>query len=158
MVQLIEQRSPSPDPQIGLPRRSDRSHRVLVRIELATGASALLCGGLLALRPDGSLLRLPTSVLDGGPFADWRLPGIALSVLVGLGYLVAGALERRRCPHSRVLSVVAGLGLIVFESVAGAWLGFHPLQAVFMGVGVAVISLAVTSLAAVDTQHVTFSP
>lgn len=153
MVQLIEQRSPCPDRGIRLPQRSDLSHRVLVRIELATAGSALLCGGLLALRPDGSLLGLPGSVLDGAPFSDWRLPGILLAGLVGLGYLVAGALEWGRYPHTHVLSVLAGLGLVMFEAVEWAWLGFHPLQAVFMAVGVAVIALA-----AVDTAPVESSP
>jgi hypothetical protein len=115
-----------------------------VRTELLTGGSALLCGGLLAVRPDGSLLGLPTSVLVDGPFADSRLPGLALGGLVGVGYLVAGAVEHGRYRHSAKLSLVAGVGLVCFEAVEWRWLGFHPLQAVFMGVGAAVVALALT--------------
>jgi hypothetical protein len=120
-------------------------HRWLVRVELATGGSALLCGTLLALRPDGSLLGLPTRVLVGGPFTDWRLPGLLLAGLVGVGYLAAGAWERQRYPYRRELSILAGTGLVVFEAVEWRWLGFHPLQAVFMGVGAGVVSLAVSA-------------
>jgi hypothetical protein len=127
----------------GLNTRGIRAGRILVRLELATGGSALLCGGLLVLRPDGSLLGLPTRVLVGGPFADWRLPGLLLAGLVGVGYLAAGAWQRGRYPYRRELSVLAGIGLVVFESAEWAWLGFHPLEAVFMGVGAAVVGLAV---------------
>ena len=125
--------------------RQDRAGRILVRLELATGASALLCGGLLAVRPDGSLLGLPTRVLVGGPFADWRLPGLLLGGLVGVGFLAAGTWQRGRHPYHRELSVLAGAGLVVFETVEWRWLGFHPLQAVFMAVGAGVAGLAVAA-------------
>jgi hypothetical protein len=124
--------------------RRCRTRRTLVAVELLTGGSALLCGGLLAIRPDGSLLGLPTSVLDDGPFADWRLPGLLLGGLVGAGYLTAGTWEQRRYEGGTELSVFAGLGLICFEAVEWRWLGFHPLQAVFMAVGAAVVGLAIT--------------
>ena len=64
-----------------------RARRALIAMELLTGGSALLSGGLLAIRPDGSWLGLPTQVLVGGPFADWRLPGLLLGALVGVGLL-----------------------------------------------------------------------
>jgi hypothetical protein len=131
-----------------VPTRRGRAHRSLVAAELLTGASALVCGGLLALRPDGSLLGLPVRVLAGGPFSDWRLPGVLLGGLVGVGYLGTGALERGRYRWSGQLSVLAGAGLIAFEVVEWRWLGFHPLQAVFMVVGVGVAALAVADLAA----------
>jgi hypothetical protein len=130
------------------PARRVGAHRLLVATELLTGGSALLCGGLLAARPDGSLLGLPASVLAGGPFSDWRLPGLLLGGLVGVGYLGAGALERGRYRWSRPVSVLAGAGLVAFEAVEWRWLGFHPLQAVFMVVGAGVAGLATAGVAA----------
>ncbi len=127
----------------GIRTRGERSRRVLSGLELGTGASALVCGGLLAVRPDGSALGLPLQVLEGTPFTDWRLPGLLLTGLVGGGYLVAGTWERRRWSHRRALSVLAGSGLVLFEVVEWSWLGFHPLQAIFMGVGATVVALAV---------------
>lgn len=120
----------------------DRSRRVLVIVELATGGSALICGGLLAMRPDGSLMGLPTRVLVEGPFTDWRLPGLLLAGFVGVGYLTAATSQRWRYAHTAELGVLAGAGLVLFEAVEWAWLGFHPLQAVFMAVGAGVIALA----------------
>jgi len=94
------------------------------------------------MRPDGSLMGLPAQVLVGSPFADWRLPGLLLGGLVGVGYLVAGAAEHRHHRRCRELSVLAGVGLVVFEAVEWRWIGFHPLQAVFMAVGAGVVLLA----------------
>jgi len=124
---------------------SERARGVLVKVELATGGSALLCGSLLVLRPDGSLMGLPMRVLADGPFADWRLPGLLLSGFVGVGYLAAGAWQRQRYAHGRELSMVAGAGLVAFEAVEWRWLGFHPLQAVFMAVGAGCVGLAVSA-------------
>jgi len=122
-----------------------------VPVELLTGGSAVLCGGLLAIRPDGSLIGLPTRVLVGSPFVDWRLPGLLLGGLVGAGYLTAAAVERGGSyRHGSGLSVLAGVGLIAFEAVE--WLGFHPLQAVFMGVGAGVVGLAVAAEAAEKSE------
>ncbi len=145
MNQLIVPDRPGVHPESQRAVRGGRAHRVLVRLELGTGASALVCGALLAARPDGSLLGLPPQVPGGGPFQDWRLPGLLLAGFVGVGYLAAGAGERRRLRRARDLSVVAGSGLVLFEAVEWAWLGFHPLQAAFMAVGVAVVGLAVTA-------------
>jgi hypothetical protein len=122
--------------------RTRLARRALLTIELATGGSALVCGGLLVVRPDGSLMGLPMRVLKGGPFTDWRLPGLFLGGFVGLGYLAAGGWERGGYPRSREVSVLAGVGLVAFEVVEWRWLGFHPLQAVFMGVGAGVVCLA----------------
>ena len=130
-----------------------RARRLLVPVELLTGGSAVLCGGLLAIRPDGSLIGLPTRVLVGSPFVDWRLPGLLLGGLVGAGYLTAAAVERGGSyRHGCGLSVLAGVGLIAFEAVEWRWLGFHPLQVVFMGVGAGVVGLAVAAAAAEKSE------
>ena len=109
-----------------LSTRRARSQRVLVTVEPSTGGSALVRGDLLAIRPNGSLLGLPTSVLVDGPFNGWRLPGLLLGGLVGVGYLAAGTVEHGRYRHSAQISAVAGAGLVCFEAVEWRWLGFHP--------------------------------
>lgn len=142
MRDVASQRWPDVPDTTGQHAGRDRSRRVLVIVELVTGGSALLCGGLLVLRPDGSLLGLPARVLANSPFTDWRLPGLLLAGFVGVGYLTAAMAQRWGYPHSAELSVLAGAGLVVFEAVEWAWLGFNPLQAVFMAVGAGVIALA----------------
>ncbi|WP_404383008.1 hypothetical protein LL946_17590 [Knoellia locipacati] len=135
-------------PQTRAPVRRADEHvgswrrRVLSGLLLATGSTALVCGGVMALDPDGTPLGLTAEFLQGSPFDDWWLPGLALGGFVGVGHLVAGTsvLQRRR--HSRELSLLAGAGLVAFEAVEWAWMGFHPLQPVFMVVGATVVGLA----------------
>lgn len=121
---------------------TDRLRRVLVAVELATGAAALACGALLAATPDGSLLRADPAVLAGTPFTDWRVPGLLLAALVGGGYLVSGWWQRGNRWHARELSIFAGAGLVAFEAAELGWIGFQPLEAVFAVVGAGVIVLA----------------
>ena len=122
--------------------RSDLRQRILVGLELFTGSTAVAGGVLLAAKPDGSLLRADPVVLASSPFEDWRLPGILLATLVGGGFLVAGVWKWRGWWHARELSVVAGAGLVCFEAVEVAWIGFQPLEAVFALIGAAVCFLA----------------
>lgn len=116
--------------------------RVLSGLELFTGATALAGGLLLAVAPDGSLLAADTQALVNSPFTDYRWPGILLATLVGGGYLLTGAWQRRDRRGARALSVLAGFGLIAFEASELLWLGFQPLEAVMALVGAVVVALA----------------
>jgi peptidoglycan/LPS O-acetylase OafA/YrhL len=122
--------------------RSRRPIRVLVGLELFVGGTALIGGLLLAIAPDGSLLAADPAALHGSPFTDYRLPGLLLAALVGGGYLLAGWWQRRAGRGARALSVFAGAGLVTFEGAEVLWLGFQPLEAVFVAVGGTVAVLA----------------
>jgi hypothetical protein len=56
----------------------------LCLLHLFTGLSALGGGGMLIIRPDGSLLGMNTSFLKGTPFTTYLLPGWILLVLLGI--------------------------------------------------------------------------
>ncbi len=116
--------------------------RLLVPLELVTGVAGLAGGLLLALAPDGSLLGADPGVLAGSPFTDWRWPGVLLAALVGGGFLVSAGWQGRHGGHARELSMAAGAGLVLFEAVEVAWIGFQPLQVLFILVGLAVVALA----------------
>ncbi len=119
-----------------------RPRRVLVGLELFTGTTALAGGVLLAVAPDGALLKADPAVLAGSPFPDYRWPGVLLATLVGGGYLVTGFCTWRSGRRARALSVVAGGGLVLFEATELRWLGFQPLEAVFAVVGAVVATVA----------------
>jgi hypothetical protein len=121
-------------------RRGGRA--LLIGLELGTAAAALVGGALLAVRPDGSFLDAPLTALSGSPFRDWRPPGLLLATLVGGGFSATGIWQWRRGSHARELSVPAGLGLVCFELVAVAWIGFKPLEVVFALIGATVCVLA----------------
>jgi len=122
--------------------RARAGRRALVALELGTGAAGLAGGALLMAAPDGSLLHADPAALAGTPFRDWRMPGALLAGLVGGGFVLAGWWQWRNHRYARELSLIAGAGLIVFEAVEWAWIGFQPLEAAFAGVGVTVIVLA----------------
>ena len=123
-------------------RRSRAVRRALAALEFVTGAAGVVGGVLLVAAPDGSLLRADPSVLAGTPFGDWRVPGVLLAVLVGGGFLVAGWWQWCDYRYARELSLLAGAGLIGFEVAELAWIGFQPLEVLFVFVGLVIVGVA----------------
>jgi hypothetical protein len=117
----------------------------LARVGLLTGAAALVESALLTARPDGLLLHADQAVWLGGPFSDWRVPGLLLAVPVGVGWLAAGTRQWRGGRYARHLFVIAGLGLVLFEAAELDRVGLQSLETVFAGVGVLVFILAARS-------------
>lgn len=117
----------------------------LIGIEAVTGAAAAIGGALLIARPDGHLIGARTSALTGSPFDTWLVPGYLLLVLVGGGFLATAAYVSLGGRFARAVSILAGLGLVLFESFEVAWLGFQPLELVFIVVGLGVALSASTS-------------
>lgn len=116
--------------------------RLLVPLEIMTGAAGLAGGLLLAIAPGGSLLRADPAVLAGTPFPDWRWPGVLLAVLVGGGFLVSGGWQWHGGRHAHELSMTAGAGLVLFEVAEMGWIGFQLLQVLFTLVGLVIIVLS----------------
>jgi hypothetical protein len=125
--------------------RRDGVERTLIGILILTGVAAVTGGVLLAIRPDGSLLRANMSALAGTPFADWRIPGILLATLVGVGGLGAAMWLVIGGWHARELVCLYTIGLLTFEIVEWVWIGFQPLEAVFGAVALASLLLTLTS-------------
>ena len=64
--------------------------------------TALLSGIMLISNPDGKIMNLSVSLLEGTPFKDFTIPGVLLAVLVGGTNLLAVF-------FNRCFSLVAGL-------------------------------------------------
>lgn len=147
--------SRSADPHAADHHTADRrsaAERTLLGLQFGTAAAALAGGILLAVRPDGAFLHADPQVLRRTPFTDWRLPGLLLAAGCGGGYLVSALLTLRRHRAARPVAVAAGTALIVLEAWEVAFVEFQPLEAVFAGVGAAVVVLALRPSPAATRQ------
>jgi menaquinone-dependent protoporphyrinogen oxidase len=116
------------------------SRTAIVSLCLAAGLSALGGGACLVARPDGSLIRMPLSVLAHSPFHDFLVPGLLLLVIVGAGNTWSAILHLRRSDGASMVSAVTGLALVVWMLVEIAMLrSLHPLQAAYLVLGVAIV-------------------
>lgn len=81
--------------------------KILQGIHRFLGVSAIVSGILFLLDPLGGLLAIPIEELEGTPFTDYRIPGLLLFVLIGLGNSIAFYVNRRQrglVPYSAIFS------------------------------------------------------
>ncbi len=95
------------------PRAEARPVYAPARWALATlcfvvGIAAVFGGLGLALRPDGSLLRIPVSYLEHSGFESFLVPGLLLFGMIGIGHLAVGWLVLRHSEHADLAALVAG--------------------------------------------------
>jgi hypothetical protein len=87
---------------------------------------------------------MPISMLAGSPFDDFLLPGLILLLVLGIVPLcVSWGLWRPR-PWAWHGSVFVGASLVVWIAVQVAMVGYRgdpPLQAIYGGLGVAILAL-----------------
>ena len=63
---------------------------LLIIMHFFMGFGGVVSGGGLILSPDGKLLGMTVSILEGSPFPDYLIPGIVLFLFVGLYSVFAG--------------------------------------------------------------------
>lgn len=118
--------------------RGQRLNRVVLLIlELFLGVTATIGGiGILAdwwgLSPDW---------LDGSPFSNYTVPGLAL-VAVGAIALVGAFLLLRYHPTGLPISVAAGTAIVIYELVEAAVVPYHWLQVFYAVLGLLIILIA----------------
>jgi len=105
----------SPQPVAARPHR-----HVLAPLCWLVGVTAVLGGGLLVARPDGSLLRASPALLVHTPFSTFEIPGLLLALVVGILHLAAAFSIAHGTRHARAVAVAAGgvlLGWTIAEMV-----------------------------------------
>lgn len=110
---------------------------------LLLGIPALISGSLFVMRPDGSLIEAPLSLLERTPFADFLWPGIILGGMFGLGSLLAGLTIKREWRHGFRFAQVIGAGHVVWILFQLHWFDERSfLQPALASLGLAIFVLA----------------
>lgn len=117
------------------PRRRTIAAWALLALLLLQGLGGTAGGLSLSLRPNGSIMRMPVSYLEGSPFADYLVPGLVLLVVLGIAPLVAIVALWLRRAWGWYLAFAIGCGLVIFEIVEVRFIPFSWLQPVFGVVG-----------------------
>ncbi len=130
---LVRRAEPIPAP------RMDAAGKTAVGLLVLLGLGALAGGIALSVRPDGSVMHMPVSLLAGSPFPDYLVPGLILGGLFGVGSFAVAAMGigcRRVAPF---LAFALGCGQMIWIVVELAVIRsvsvLHPL---FFGVGLAI--------------------
>ncbi len=86
----------------------------------------------------------PVEMLEGSPFKDYTIPGLALGLIVGGGALIAAILLIRKNKFAPLTSAFAGLIIMVFEFVEVLAIGFPEgaagfMQLLYFGLGMVIV-------------------
>jgi hypothetical protein len=119
------------------PRRPAAVWALLVLL-VVQGLAGLGGGLSLTIAPDGSILRMPTSLLEGSPFPDFLLPGLILLLVLGVLPLIAAVGLWRGRRWAWYAAFVVGCGLMIWILVELTIIPYDVLQPVFGGVGMAI--------------------
>jgi hypothetical protein len=117
-----------------------------IALEILLGVGAVGGGIALMAGPNGEIIPLPVSALAGSMFGNYFVPGAILFAILGIGPLGAAILAWRRHPVAPVLAFATGGALLIWLVVEIAVVGYAndpPLQAVYLGLGVAITVVGV---------------
>lgn len=107
------------------------------------GITAFLSGLVMISNPDGSLMGLPLSWLEGTPFKDFRIPGMILAVVVGGVNLAAVFFNLKRQANRYNWATAGGIiisGWIIIQMILiGA---VHWLHLFYLAIGILIVLLA----------------
>ena len=122
----------------------DRWGRLTVGLLVFLALGALGGGAALVAAPDGSIMQMPLSMLEGSPFPNYFVPGLILGGLFGLGSLVVAALGLRRARVAPFLAFAIGVGQMIWIMAELAIIkGVSILHPLYFGVGLAIAAAAV---------------
>lgn len=114
-----------PRPQVVLAQRSSAQRWLLAVLLFFVALTAIGGGATLTLRPDGSLMEAPPSMLRYSPFASFLIPGLLLLVIIGGGNAIAGLLVARNSRLAGYAAFFAGSALLVWISTEMILLRSH---------------------------------
>ena len=118
---------------------------ILLILLLVQGLGGVGGGLSLVLKPDGSVMGMPVSHLDGSPFSDYLIPGLILLLVLGVPPLVAAAGLWVRRSWAWYVAFAVGCGLMIWILVEITIIPYDPLQIVFGVIGALIVLVSLTA-------------
>ena len=112
---------------------------ILLVVLVVQAIGAIGGGAVLVVSPDGELMHMPLSQLEGSPFDSFLIPGLILLVVLGILPLVAAVGVWYRRSWAWWLAGVVGCGLMIWIAVEMTIIAFDWLQPAYFGVGLAIV-------------------
>lgn len=112
---------------------------------LFQGLSGLYGGGALVWDPTGTLLQMPLDLLEGSPFATYRIPGLILFTVLGIGPMVVAVELWRQRTWAWYGAIAVSGALLIWIAVEVWMIGYHaepPLQLIYGTLGAILLILA----------------
>ena len=118
-------------------------HIVLIVLTSFLALSAI-AGGFALL---ANIIPMPVELLQGSPFMDYTVPGLALAAIVGGSAALAAILLLRKSRYALLSAAAAGVIIMFFEFVEMLVIGSpagvaRMLQIVFFGIGTLIVAAA----------------
>lgn len=105
--------------------------------------SSIISGLMMMSNPNGEIFNLPLSLLNGTPFNDYLLPGILLTLIVGIVNLHAVFYNVQNHPYRYDWAMAGGFIITVWIMVQVILTGMiHWLHFIYFLVGVLIILIA----------------
>jgi len=105
--------------------------------------TALLSGIIMVSNPDGSIMNLPLSLLNGTPFKNFTIPGLILAIIVGGVNLVAVFFNLKRHKTRYNWATAGGLVITGWIIVQMFLIGsVHWLHLFYLAIGILIMLLA----------------
>jgi hypothetical protein len=117
----------------------NRAGRTTVGLLVLLGLMALAGGVALVSAPDGSVMKMPLTMLDGSPFRDFLVPGMILGGLFGVGSLVVAGAGLRSLRIAPFLAFAIGCAQMIWIVVELAIIkGVSILHPICFGIGLGI--------------------
>ncbi len=122
------------------PRRPRTFAVWLLFVLLLVQAAGAVAGGIaLVAGPQGEVLQMPVSMLEGSPFDSYLVPGLVLLLVLGVLPLAAAVGLWLRRPWAWWAAGVVGCGLLIWIVVQVSIVDYHWLQPAYGAMGALIL-------------------
>lgn len=130
---------------------------LLILVLLLLSIGALICGAMIMIKPNGSLIGLSMDIAQHMPFANFFIPGLCLFLFLGVLPLITAITLMPQHPPNWIekiniydeyragwmLALFSGFGTLIWITVQHQMTQvFHVLQTIYAVIGLLILILA----------------